>query len=79
MKQGIHPSTYGDIKVSCNSCGHSFPLATAVDKNLTVDVCYKCHPFYTGKQKIIDSSGAVDKFNKRYGSFMGQPKKDEDK
>jgi len=65
MKQGIHPD-YNDITVSC-SCGSTFQTRSTAGKSLNLDVCAKCHPFYTGKQKIIDTAGRVDKFQQKYG------------
>lgn len=66
MKADIHPE-YHDITVTC-SCGNSFVTrSTHAGKELHVDVCSQCHPFYTGKQKIVDSAGQVDKFRRRYG------------
>ena len=64
MKADIHPG-YSEIKVEC-SCGNSF-VTGSTGKDLTVEVCSECHPFYTGKQKIVDTAGRVDKFNRRYG------------
>ena len=67
MQQDIHPS-YSMLTVTC-SCGNSFETrSTLGDANLSIEVCAKCHPFYTGKQKIVDSSGRVDKFKQKYGS-----------
>lgn len=66
MKAEIHPN-YSDVKVNC-SCGNSFSTrSTLGDNELAIEVCAKCHPFYTGKQKIVDTGGRVDKFRKRYG------------
>ena len=65
MKPEIHP-TYEDIKVSC-SCGNAFTTASTAGRDLSVEVCSNCHPFYTGKQKTIDTAGQVDKFRRRYG------------
>ena len=65
MKTDIHP-TYEAIKVTC-SCGESFETRSTVGKDLTIEVCSKCHPFYTGKQKMVDTGGRVDKFRQRYG------------
>jgi large subunit ribosomal protein L31 len=65
MKSDIHPA-YGDIKVTC-SCGSIITTRSTVGKDLTIEVCSQCHPFYTGKQKIVDSGGRVDKFRRRYG------------
>jgi large subunit ribosomal protein L31 len=65
MQKNIHPK-YSDIEVTC-SCGNKFSTrSTFKDAVMTVDVCSKCHPFYTGKQKILDTAGQVDKFKKRY-------------
>lgn len=66
MKADIHPK-YTEINVSC-SCGNSFKTGSTVGKDLHVDVCSNCHPFYTGKQKMVDSGGRVDRFRKRFGT-----------
>jgi large subunit ribosomal protein L31 len=66
MKPEIHPD-YKDINVTC-SCGNSFQTRSTLSKDeLQVEVCSQCHPFYTGKQKILDSAGQIDKFRKRFG------------
>lgn len=65
MKTGIHPE-YNEIKVIC-SCGNEFATRSTLDHDIHVEVCSACHPFYTGKQKIVDSGGRVDKFRRRYG------------
>src|SRR6266496_2102557 len=66
MKQGIHPE-YVVTEVTC-SCGNTFTTrSTSKTGHLHADVCSACHPFYTGKQKIMDVGGRVDKFEKRYG------------
>jgi large subunit ribosomal protein L31 len=65
MKPDIHPE-YQEIKISC-SCGNEFTTRSTLSEDLQVEVCSNCHPFYTGKQKIVDSGGRVDKFRKRYG------------
>ena len=64
MKPGIHPE-YNDISVTC-SCGNKFETRSTLNKDLHVEVCSACHPFYTGQQKIVDTAGRVDKFRKRY-------------
>ena len=66
MKTAIQPN-YSEIKVTC-SCGNSFTTRSTVDKPLSVEVCSACHPFYTGKQKVMDTAGRIDKFNQRYGT-----------
>jgi large subunit ribosomal protein L31 len=65
MKPDIHPD-YKSMTVTC-SCGNTFETRSTLGKELHVEVCSACHPFFTGKQKIIDSGGRVDKFRKRYG------------
>ena len=65
MKPDIHPA-YSEISVSC-SCGETFKTRSTLGHDLSVDVCSKCHPFYTGTQKIMDTAGRVDKFNRKYG------------
>lgn len=66
MKADIHPS-YDVIKVVC-SCGNQFTTRSTVGRDLQIEVCSKCHPFYTGKQKIADIGGRIDKFRKRYAT-----------
>ena len=69
MKTDIHPE-YGEIKVACG-CGNEFTTRSPLGKDLQVEVCSACHPFYTGEQKILDSGGRVDKFRRRYGLSSG--------
>jgi large subunit ribosomal protein L31 len=64
MKKDIHPK-YGEATVRC-ACGETFK-AGSTKEDLTVEICSKCHPFFTGKQKLVDSGGRVDRFKKRYG------------
>ena len=64
MKQGIHPE-YQVTTVRC-SCGEEFQTRSTVSE-LRVDICSKCHPFYTGKQKLVDTGGRVERFERRYG------------
>ncbi len=64
MKEGIHPN-YGEAVVKC-ACGETF-VTGSVKKNLRVDICSKCHPFFTGKQKLVDTGGRVERFRKKYG------------
>ena len=70
MKADIHPN-YEPIKVIC-SCGNEFDTRATLGEDLPSEVCSSCHPFYTGKQKIVDTGGRVDKFRKKYG--MGSAK-----
>ena len=64
MKEGIHPK-YEQTTIRC-ACGAVIETGST-KKDITVEICSKCHPFYTGKQKLVDTSGRVDKFNKKYG------------
>ncbi|MDR2450473.1 MAG: 50S ribosomal protein L31 [Candidatus Accumulibacter sp.] len=66
MKSDIHPD-YNEIDVAC-SCGNTFRTRSTMKKALHIEVCSQCHPFYTGKQKIIDTAGRVEKFNRKYGA-----------
>ena len=67
MKSDIHPA-YTEVQVTC-SCGNVFTTASTMKKPLHIEVCSACHPFYTGKQKIIDTAGRVEKFNKKYSMY----------
>ena len=71
MKTDIHPK-YGDIQVTC-SCGNTFTTRSTVMKPLHVEVCSACHPFYTGKQKVMDTAGRIDKFRQRYAAKPAAP------
>jgi large subunit ribosomal protein L31 len=65
MKADIHPE-YSEIDVTC-SCGNTFKTHSTRTSALSLDVCAECHPFYTGKQKMLDTAGRVDKFRQKYG------------
>lgn len=65
MKNGIHPE-YAPIKATC-SCGNVVQTHSTIGKDILIDVCSQCHPFYTGKQKDATTGGRVDRFNKRFG------------
>jgi large subunit ribosomal protein L31 len=65
MKPEIHPQ-YQEITVTC-ACGESFKTRSTKNGDLHVEICSACHPFFTGKQKLVDTAGRVDRFNKRYG------------
>ncbi|MBX5436133.1 MAG: 50S ribosomal protein L31 [Alicyclobacillaceae bacterium] len=69
MKAGIHPE-YHLTTVTC-ACGETFETGSTKPR-VRVEICSKCHPFFTGKQKFVDSSGRVDKFNKKYGIQAAQ-------
>ena len=64
MKEGIHPN-YEQTTIRCN-CGNTFTCGST-KKEIRVEICSKCHPFYTGKQKLVVTGGRVDRFNKRFG------------
>jgi large subunit ribosomal protein L31 len=64
MKAGIHPA-YEVVNVTC-ACGHKFQTRSAHKGDIRVEICSSCHPFFTGKQKLIDTEGRVDKFQKKY-------------
>lgn len=63
MKSGIHPIWHDDAKVTC-ACGNSFTTGSTLD-TIEVDICAKCHPFFTGEMKFVDRQGRVDKFKKK--------------
>ncbi|BCB97253.1 50S ribosomal protein L31 [Dissulfurispira thermophila] len=65
MKEGIHPN-YKEAKVTC-ACGETF-TTRSTKNNIRVDICSKCHPFFTGKQKLVDAEGRVEKFKKKYAN-----------
>ena len=65
MKPEIHPA-YATVNVTC-SCGNQFETGSTSGKDLSIEVCANCHPFYTGKQRELDTAGQVDKFRRRYG------------
>lgn len=67
MKKGIHPE-YHKITATC-ACGNKVELGS-VDKEMNVEICSACHPFFTGKQKLVDSAGRVEKFMKKYAKHM---------
>jgi large subunit ribosomal protein L31 len=64
MKEGIHPK-YEFTKVTC-ACGNVIETRSTV-KDLKVEICSSCHPFYTGKQKLVDTAGRIERFRKKYG------------
>ncbi|MFO7728754.1 MAG: 50S ribosomal protein L31 [Desulfonatronovibrio sp.] len=70
MKKDIHPKL-NDVKVRC-SCGYEFESKSTVGKEIQVEICSQCHPFYTGQQKFIDTAGRIDRFKKKYAQSAGQ-------
>ncbi len=71
MKKGVHPE-YAETRVIC-ACGNTF-LTRSTKKEIRVEICSQCHPFFTGKQKLIDSAGRVEKFRKKYGETKTKTK-----
>ena len=67
MKQDIHPK-YEEITATC-SCGNVMNIRSTLGKDINLDVCSSCHPFYTGKQLNVDTGGRVDRFKKRFGAL----------
>jgi large subunit ribosomal protein L31 len=68
MKAGIHPA-YNEVKVTC-ACGHVFATRSTHKGDMRVEICSACHPFFTGKQKLIDTEGRVDRFQKKYANVV---------
>ena len=64
MKQEIHPK-YNEVTVTC-ACGNSFQTRSTLGEELHIEICSECHPLFTGKHKLVDTAGRVDRFNKRY-------------
>ncbi len=65
MKKGIHPQ-YKEVTVSC-ACGSKMETRSTDGKDYSVDICASCHPFFTGKEKLLDTAGRVERFNRKYG------------
>lgn len=70
MKADIHPE-YPEVKVHC-ACGADWVTRSTIKTELRLEICSSCHPFFTGKQKLIDAAGRVDRFNKRYGKMTAK-------
>jgi large subunit ribosomal protein L31 len=64
MKKGIHPK-YAAITISC-ACGNTVKTRSTNEQDMTLEICSECHPFYTGKQKLLDSAGRIERFRKKY-------------
>ncbi len=71
MKQSIHP-TSKEVTITC-TCGAIINTVSTMCKDFTTELCSKCHPFFTGKQRLIDSTGRVERFQKRYAKFQKKP------
>ncbi len=72
MKEKIHPTYYPDADVTC-VCGHTFKTGST-QKDARIDICSNCHPFYTGKQKLMDTEGRIDRFRKKYAAVPAKAK-----
>lgn len=72
MKKNIHPTYHPKTKVSC-ACGNTFTLGSTVPE-IKVEICSKCHPFYTGREQLIDTAGRVEKFKARREKAQAKPK-----
>jgi large subunit ribosomal protein L31 len=72
MKEAIHPQYFADATVVC-VCGHTFKTGST-QKEVRVDICSACHPFFTGKQKLIDTEGRIDRFRKKYAGNAAKAK-----
>ncbi len=73
MKKDIHPE-YRMTTVRCH-CGHEFE-AGSTKENISIEICSQCHPFYTGKQKLVDSAGRIERFRRKYGNYLEKTKKE---
>ena len=73
MKKDIHPE-YGMTTVRCH-CGHEFE-AGSTKENISIEICSQCHPFYTGKQKLVDSAGRIERFRRKYGNYLERNKEE---
>ena len=72
MKEKIHPK-YTTVKIKCMGCGKEIVTRSTKCRDFTIDVCSNCHPFFTGRQKFVDSAGRIDRFNKKYGRTKKAP------
>ncbi len=68
MKKDIHPKVY-KATFRCN-CGHEAEIVSTKGETVTVEICSQCHPFYTGKQRFVDTAGRIDRFKKKYAQFQ---------
>jgi len=70
MREGIHPK-YEEVTISC-ACGESFKTRSTKNSNIRLEICSKCHPFFTGKQRMVDSAGRVERFQRKYKNLKVQ-------
>jgi large subunit ribosomal protein L31 len=73
MKEGIHP-TYHDTSIEC-ACGNKIEVGST-KKDIHVEICSKCHPFFTGKQKLVDTAGRIERFRRKYAKFQDMENKE---
>lgn len=73
MKEKIHPKLHA-ITVTC-ACGHATKTLSTIAKDFTVEICANCHPYFTGKQKLVDTAGKIEKFQKKYGAWSAKSAK----
>lgn len=76
MKSGMHP-TYKPVIITCMGCGTKIETRSTKGKDFSIDVCSKCHPFYTGRQKFVDSAGRVERFQKKWAGKTAKTEKPE--
>ncbi|PIS12466.1 50S ribosomal protein L31 [candidate division WWE3 bacterium CG09_land_8_20_14_0_10_47_33] len=76
-REGIHPTYYKEAKVTC-ACGNTFTVGST-QPELRVEICYKCHPFFTGQEKLVDTEGRVERFEKKRKAAEVRTKKTEEK
>ena len=75
MKSGIHPN-YHPVKVHCAGCGNEFTTRSSSSENvLRVEICSNCHPFFTGKQKFVDTAGRVERFQRKFAKALAEKQK----
>ncbi len=74
MKKKIHPKLYKTY-IEC-ACGFGFETLSTKEEKIFVEICSQCHPFFTGKQKFVDSAGRIEKFERKYAKFMKKQKKE---
>ncbi len=73
MKTDVHPQYYPDAQVTCNGCGRTYTVGSTAPQ-VTVELCSNCHPFYTGKQKLVDTAGRVERYQARAAKRGGKTK-----
>jgi len=70
MKKDVHPKYFNDAKVHC-ACGNVFEIGSTKE-SINTEICYQCHPFYTGKEKVVDTAGRIEKFKKKLTKKHGK-------